>query len=355
MNPDAAHQSRATTLDDLTALNRELSALVAGGLPLEEGLRQIARDYGGGVSPLAARLAEETAAGQSLDQAIAAQGDALPPVYRAVIRAGLKSGRLAAALEGFAETASRVATLRRIAGQAAIYPLLVFITAWVMLLLLLQILGPSYEWLELGNRLWFTPFQMSPRTGLILGTAVPIALIVVASLWWRVSAKASRIGKPRRWLRWIPGASRAEMLGAQASFADMLQLLLGYQVPFSEAITLAAEASGSAALVQPAAELAAQLTAGHAIASQPAALRKLPPLVRTAILTSTSESSLLTSLRRAASVYRERATTWLLDVAVYLPVGATLLLGVFVVGVYGALVLQPYFLTLREMSQWYWH
>ena len=93
MTPDAAHQSRATTLDELTALNRELSALVAGGLPLEEGLRQIARDYGGGVSPLAARLAEETAAGKSLDQAIAAQGDALPPVYRAVVRAGLKSGR----------------------------------------------------------------------------------------------------------------------------------------------------------------------------------------------------------------------------------------------------------------------
>jgi general secretion pathway protein F len=355
MNADNANQSRETTLDDLAALNREMSAIVAGGLPLEEGLRQIARDYGGGVGPLAARLADETAAGKSLDKALAAQGDAIPQVYRAVIRAGLKSGRLAAALEGFAETASRVATLRRIAGQAAIYPLLVFMVAWVMLLLLLQILGPSYEWLELGNRLWFTPFQMSPRTGLILATAVPITLIAVATVWWRVSAKASRIGQPRRWLRWIPGASRAETLGAQASFADMLQLLLGCQVPFSEALPLAAEASGSAALVQPAADLAAQLTAGHSLVSQSATLRKLPPLVRTAILTSTSESSLLTSLRRAASVYRERATTWLLDVAVYLPVGATLALGVFVVGVYGAFILQPYFLTLHEISQWDWH
>lgn len=354
MNADITNQSRAATLDDLAALNREMSAFVAGGLPLEEGLRQIARDYGGGVGPLAARLADETAAGKTLDEAIAAQGDAIPAVYRAVIRAGLKSGRLAAALEGFAETASRVATLRRIAGQAAIYPLLVFIVAWVMLLVLLQIIGPSYEWLELGNRPWFTPFQMSSRTGWILGLTVPFALVMVAALWWRISAKASRIGQPRRWLRWIPGASRAETLGAQASFADMLQLLLGCQAPFPEALTLAAEASGSVALTESAKELAAQIAAGQTLASHPDSLRKLPPLVRTALLTSTSESSLLASLRRAAAVYRERATTWLLDVAIYLPVGSTLVLGVFVVGIYGALILQPYFLTLYEISRWDW-
>jgi general secretion pathway protein F len=355
MNADTANQTRATTLDDLAALNREMSAFVAGGLPLEEGLRQIARDYDGGVGPLAARLADETAAGKSLDEAIAAQGDAIPAVYRAVIRAGLQSGRLAAALEGFAETASRVATLRRIAGQAAIYPVLVFIVAWVMLLVLLQIIGPSYEWLELGNRPWFTPFQMSSRTGWILGLTVPIALVMVAALWWRISAKASRIGQPRRWLRWIPGASRAETLGAQASFADILQLLLGCQAPFPEALTLAAAASGSVALTESAAELAAQIAAGHTLASHPDSLRKLPPLVRTALLTSTSESTLLASLRRAAAVYRERATTWLLDVAIYLPVGSTLVLGVFVVGIYGALILQPYFLTLYEISRWDWH
>jgi hypothetical protein len=31
------------------------------------------------------------------------------------------------------------------------------------------------------------------------------------------------------------------------------------------------------------------------------------------------------------------------------------LLGLFVVGVYGALVLQPYLLTLYELAQWDWN
>lgn len=354
MNANNASPPHAATLDDLAALNREMSALVASGLPLEEGLRQIARDYGGGVGPLAGRLAQETAAGKPLDQAIAAQGESFPKVYQAVVLAGLKSGRLAAALEGFAETASRVAALRRIAGQAALYPLLVAIIAWVLLLSLLQIIGPSYDWLELGDRFWFTHFQLPPHTAEILKLAVPGALIVLAIIWWRASAKATRLGQPRRWLRWIPGARRAEELGSQASFADLLQLLLGCQASFPEALTLAGDASGSAALADSARELAVRLTSGQTLIDQPDALRKLPPLVRTAILTSTTESSLLASLRRAATVYRERATTWLLDVAVYLPVGATLLLGLIVVGAYGALIMQPYFLTLHELSQWDW-
>jgi type II secretory pathway component PulF len=213
----------------------------------------------------------------------------------------------------------------------------------------------TYEWLELDHRFWFTRFLISPRTGLILGIAVPLALIGVAVAWWRASARSSHIGQPRRRLGWLPGARRAETLGAQASFADMLQLLLGCRVPLPEALTLASEASGSPALMQPASQLAAQLSAGRSLASQPAELRQLPPLVRTAFLTSTNESSLLQGLRRAAMVYRDRATAWLIDVAVYLPVGVTMLLGLFVVGVYGALVLQPYLLTLYELAQWDWN
>lgn len=355
MTSPTPREPRAATLDDLAALNREMSALVAGGLPLEEGLRQVARDYRGGVGPLAARLAEETAAGKSLDEAIAAQGDGLPPVYRAVVLAGLRSGRLATALEGFAESASRLASLRRIAGQAAVYPLLVLIVAWVMLVWLLQKIALSYEWLELGDRIWFTRLETSQETAALLITIGPTAIIAGAILWWTLSAKGSQLGKPRRGLRWIPGAGRAERLGADASFAEMLQLLLSCAVPFPDALALAADASGSTPLAGAARDLAAQLNAGGTLISDPEKLRRLPPLVRTAILTSTTESSLLQSLRRAAAAYRDRAEAWLLDVAVYLPVAATVLLGVLVVGVYAALILQPYFLTLHEISQWDWN
>src|SRR5262245_49676029 len=143
--------SAAATLDDLATLNRELAALVASGLPLEPGLAQIAHDYHDGAGQLAAHLQADMSGGKSLAEAIAAQGDALPPVYRAVVEAGVRSNNLAAALERYADTAVRVADLRRIAAQAAMYPLLVFIVAWIMLLMVLAVVLPRFDWLGIQN------------------------------------------------------------------------------------------------------------------------------------------------------------------------------------------------------------
>lgn len=355
MSSSSGSQSQRVTLDDLAALNREMSALVRSGLPLEAGLRQVAEDFGGGTSRLAARLAEETAAGKTLAEAVAAQGDALPPVYHAVVAAGLKSGRLAPALEGFAETAARMATLRRIAGQAAVYPVMVVIVAWLMLLLIASIAGRGYESLGIHDAFWINAFRLSRGAVWTLAVAVPLGIVATALLWWRWSATPSSTGRRSGWLRGAPGARRASLLGGYANFADLLHMLLSCRIPLDEALPLAANASGAPALEQPANELAAQIAAGRSLESQLPALRRLPPLVRTALLTGATEDVLLAGLQRASQSYRERAAAWIVDVAVLLPVVITLALGVGVVGVYALLILQPYFTTLHHLSQWNWH
>jgi type II secretory pathway component PulF len=356
MTSPLTSEPRAVTLDDLAALNREISALVASGLPLEEGLRQVARDYRGGVRSLAARLADETAAGKSLDEAIAAQGDALPPVYRAVVLAGLKSGRLAAALECFAETAARIAALRRTIGQAAVYPLLVIIVAWVMLLGVVCLVIPSYDWLGWNDRFWVTSLRMSSSTAGKLAVAVPIVLVSLAILWWRRSSRWSSGGNRTSWQRWIPGARRANQLSGQANFADLLQLLLSCRVPLPEALPLAANACGVAAIRQPAADLAAAIESGHALASQRDTIRQLPPLIRAALLSNgpDAQQRFLPALRYAAMVYRERATTWVNDFSVLAPIATTVVVGVGVVGLYTLLVWQPYTVSLDAIAEWSW-
>ena len=348
-------QPQRITLEDLAALNREMSALIRSGLPLEAGLRQVADDFSGGAGRLAARLAEETAAGKTLAEAIAAQGDALPPVYHAVVEAGLKSGRLAPALEGFAETAARMAALRRIAGQAVIYPVMVIIVAWLMLLSIASIAGGGYESIEIHDKFWINAFRLSRGTALTLAIVVPLGIVTTALVWWRWSAAPSSAAPRSGGLRGTPGARRAILLGGYANFADLLQMLLSCRVPLNEALPLAANASGAPALVQPSNELAAQIAAGRSLESQRPALRKLPPLVRTALLTGAAEDVLLAGLQRASQSYRERAAAWIVDVAVLLPVAITLALGVGVVGVYALLILQPYFTTLHHLSHWNWH
>ena len=94
--------SRGTmSLESLVALNDEIAALVRTGLPLERGLRQVGDDLSGRLGGTMSSLAERMSRGASLPEALAAEGDRLPRIYRAVVEAGLRAGRLSAALEKF--------------------------------------------------------------------------------------------------------------------------------------------------------------------------------------------------------------------------------------------------------------
>ena len=79
---------------------------------------------------LAKMLGERMSAGESLPQILASEPDRFPPVWRAVVEAGLKSGQLAAALELMSTTARRVAETRRLVGAALLYPLIVVAVAY---------------------------------------------------------------------------------------------------------------------------------------------------------------------------------------------------------------------------------
>ena len=67
------------TLDDLIALNDEIGALVRAGVPLEQGLAELGDDMPGRLGRVAAAVAERTARGESLQQALADHALALPP------------------------------------------------------------------------------------------------------------------------------------------------------------------------------------------------------------------------------------------------------------------------------------
>ena len=91
--------SAAVTLDDLIALNDEMLALVRAGVPLGQGLADVGHDVRGSLARVTATLATRVERGESLPQALAASGGLFPPLYRAIVEAGIKSGRLPAALE----------------------------------------------------------------------------------------------------------------------------------------------------------------------------------------------------------------------------------------------------------------
>jgi general secretion pathway protein F len=336
MMSSSGSELRRITLEDLAALNREVAALVRSGP----------------TGRLAAQLGEDMSAGNSLSAAVAARGDLLPPIYRAVVAAGVRSGRLALALEGFADAAAQIAALRRNTLQAIIYPMIVISLAWVMFLALATNALPEHERVT-NHRFWGASLQITNSTLWILAAALPLLLVVLVVAWWRATA-APWSGRQPGWLQRIPGGRRANRLSAQANFADLLHLMLMCQAPLPEALPLAASASGALSLKAPATELAAALERGEPMVAQRDALHQLPPMVRTALMAPGESAGMLAGLRRASDTYRERATSWVANASVIMPVAITLGVGVGVVGLYGLLILMPYFATLREIAEWNW-
>ena len=106
----------AITLEQLIALNDEMAALVRAGVPLERGLAALGGELPGRPGKLAERLASRMDAGENLSQILADEDERFPPVWRAVVEAGLRSGHLAAALESLSATARRAAELRKPVG-----------------------------------------------------------------------------------------------------------------------------------------------------------------------------------------------------------------------------------------------
>ena len=124
------------SLDHLIALNDEIAALVRTGLPLERGLREVGGDFRGRLSRAMTDLAERMSRGESLPEALTAEGKRLPRIYRAVVEAGLRAGRLAAALEGLAGFVRAYLDSRRAIGLALCYPLMVLTLAYGLFVLL---------------------------------------------------------------------------------------------------------------------------------------------------------------------------------------------------------------------------
>src|SRR4051812_331638 len=88
------------TLDQLAALSDEVAALARAGVPLDRGLAALAGDMPGRLGAMAGEISRRLEEGQSLGCVMQELGGSLPPAYGHVIMAGLKAGRLSAALEG---------------------------------------------------------------------------------------------------------------------------------------------------------------------------------------------------------------------------------------------------------------
>ena len=257
-------------LDALVALNDEMAAIVRAGVPLDQGLTELARDLPGQMGGVAKRLGDRLAAGESLEQVLGSEEAVFPPVWRAVVAAGVRSGHLAAALEGLSKTGRRIAELRRAVGMALIYPLVVTTIAYGLFLLTLVKLAPlmagAIEDMTRTTDPLLAAMVWLGETAPSWAIWPPLIVVVVLAVGWYRSGRAAwrrSGGGPSSGTGWAgsrwPSLGRLVRDGRLATFAEVLSLMVRQEIPLDESLVLAADASGDQSLRTDAQQLADRL------------------------------------------------------------------------------------------------
>jgi type II secretory pathway component PulF len=351
----AGARGGAISLDELIALNDEIAALVRAGVPLERGLLDVGGDLTGRLRSITNALGERMSRGEGLLQALEGEGERLPGIYRAVVEAGLRTGRLSVALEGLAIFARQYAEMRRAIGLALVYPLVVLTLAYGLFAFFVWQIAPRFlaaaESLQVPSPRalsWLSGLGDSVRYWWPIG---PAALLLIG-LWWARSGRGSLLQPSGggRALAWLPWMKTMFAHSRSANFAELLALLLEHGVPFPDGIALAAEATGDAELRRAAGEIAAAGRRGDSLAESVRGAKPVPPLLRWLIATGRQPETLVPALRHAAQTYRRRAILLAEFVRVFLPVILLFAIGVTATLLYGLTLFVPFSAILNSLA-----
>lgn len=343
------------SLNDLRVLNDEIAALTRAGLPLEQGLREVGRDLSGNVSSTMRRMADRMGEGASLSEALAREGSHLPPIYRAVVGAGLRAGRLSVALESLAGFIRCYDEARMAIGLALWYPLIVLALAYTLFIAVVTFVIPrivaAFDSLRVPRTILLNVLEWLGETCLYWGPIVP-ALLVLLGFYWVGTGRASSFhvgqrGLPLAWLPWM--RSLVKQFEA-ANFAELLAILVEHGVPLPEGIKLASEASGDPRFSQAGRELSASVEGGGNPRDNSPALNAFPPLLRWLLADAQQRGTVPSGLRQISAIYRKRAAYQAEKIKVFLPMVFLLAIGMSATLLYGLTLFLPFSTLLRGLA-----
>jgi general secretion pathway protein F len=296
--------SQKLSSEDVILLSQELQAILAAGVPLEIGLRDLAESANGPLEAAAREIADRLKRGEPLAVAIQAEAR-LPSSYRMVLVAGIRCGRSQAVLEDVIRLARGLSALQLELHRGLIYPACVVILAVV----LSGFIATSYlpRLIELYRSLYVTV----PDSLLVLERVEPASLWIAVVVGVAMLAGAQLL-VTRRWglglsVRWLPGGARVLADLEISRVSRLLSLLLSYEVPLPEALRLVSSTLPTSHRQQQLNALAESVDRGLALDHQSASIGSIPGFLRWLIVTGARESQLPLTLNQAAEFYEERA------------------------------------------------
>jgi type IV pilus assembly protein PilC len=313
------------SLDDFLFFNEQIATMTKTGVPLQDGLRQLAADVGSRkLKRLLAELADELAAGTPLEQALTKLQSRFPTRYAGVVQAGLESGDLGGTLYGLSTHLRLKSELRRALLELAVYPILVLLFAFAVLSFLMRMVVPQlelmladmvgiYGWSAQGRppsipRSTWWVFEAAHAWPTVEWVAAGVVIIVVLFVGGTCLPGGRHVRE--RLLRRIPGIARVYWSSVLARFTHTSALAAFSGTPLPELIASSGAAAGSLALAKTTRAVAEKLTAGISLEDATRGQRDIPGLWTCVVSATAARGELPAALEELARTYELRARQW---------------------------------------------
>ena len=328
---------------ELALLTRQLSVLLAAGIPLEETLAAVAKQSPKPhIKSLMLAVRSHVLEGLSFARALQ-QATSFPPLYIATIAAGEKSGHLDLILNQLADyTENRFALQKKIQG-AMVYPIVLMIMALAVIMGLMSFVVPKIV----------KVFEQSEQA-LPLITQVVLALSNVITQWWWLmllvisggafflyrlaQTPAGKLSLDSLVLK-LPILARLSKGLNAARFASTLAILVRSGVPLIEALHIGAAVTTNLRIQRAVISAADRVTEGASLSSQLEKSPYFPPMMVQMIKSGENSGELENMLSRAATMQEAEATNFISTLLSLLEPLMLVLMGVVVMIIVMAVML----------------
>ena len=301
------------TAYDLALMTRQLSVLVAAGIPLEEGLRAVAKqNEKAHVQNLMSSVRSKVMEGHSLAQGMQQSGR-FPDLYIATIAAGERSGHLDLILDQLADyTENRFAMQKKI--QAAmVYPIILMLMSFAIVMGLMTYVVPDIvkTFDQTKEALpWITVALMKASD--FIRQAWPFVLVAsvlgVFLLIRFLKTSAGHYAFDRLTLK-LPLFGKLSKGINAARFSSTLSILTQSGVPLVDALKIGAAVSSNW-VIRDAVNIAAEkVTEGGNLATQLERCGYFPPMMVQMIKSGEASGELDRMLDRASTMQDREVTT----------------------------------------------
>jgi len=300
--------------NEFLLFNQQLASIAKAGIPLERGLRELAKDVGSArMRKLIEDIAGDLEAGVSIEQAFEKRQKHFPALYGRILKAGVETGRLSEMLTSLNRHLELANQTRRIIFEATAYPAVVLtlgaiIMTGVCLFVIPQFRSIYAEMLE-GQRI-------NPLTSLFFNISqhiavfwIAVALIVSVGIFIPAMLSTFPLGRRLKesLLLAVPIIGRVYHSSTLARMAEAMAMMVGAGCDMPACLRLSSGATGSGKLILESETLSRQVEQGANILEAGQFCRMLPRLFLYSIQLGSQRNELQDNLYSLGQMYAQQA------------------------------------------------